>query len=236
MVTYLGFPDLNTFEFVPYAPSVIAGNLSQSLFFVHSVDMVEGENIAYDKDRFMLDTGAQVTVIGSRIASRLKLDPDDPNFIVEIQDVTGDISEAPGFYIDSVEIPGIGQWLKYKNVPVILMDIYSPEGGTLDGIIGMNLFVEYNIILHGGGMMLDDEPKLEFERIVPIPGDIAPPGGNGEVTGLDLEVLAGAWLSVPGSDNWQAPADIAPVGAPDNVSDMLDFAVMSEHWQEGVDM
>jgi hypothetical protein len=235
-VLYLGFPDFTTFEFVPYSPSVIAGNLSQSLFFVHSVDMVEGENIAFDKDRFMLDTGAQVTVIGSRIAARLKLDPDDPNFIVEIQDVTGAISEAPGFYIDSVEIPGVGQWLKYKDVPVILMDIYSPEGGTLDGIIGMNLFVEYNIILRGGGMMLQDDPRLEFERIVPIPGDIAPMGGNGRVTREDLIAMAGAWLSKPGDDNWQASADIAPVGAPDNIIDMLDFAVMSEHWREGIDL
>lgn len=234
-VMYLGFPDLTTFEFVPYAPSVIMGNLSQSLFFVHSVDMVEGENVAYDKDRFMLDTGAQVTVIGSRIAARLGLDPAEPNFIVEIHDVTGDVSDAPGFYIDSVEIPGVGEWLKYKDVPVILLDIFSPEGGTLDGIIGMNLFMEYNIILRGGGMMLRDDPKLEFERIVPIPGDIAPLGGDGRVTRPDLIAMAGAWLSVPSSDNWYQLADIAPVGAPDNIIDIRDFAVMSEHWQEGID-
>ena len=115
------------------------------------------------------------------------------------------------------------------------MDISSPEGGTLDGIIGMNLFVEYNIILRGGGMMLQDDPRLEFERIVPIPGDIAPLGGDGRVTREDVIAMAGAWLSVPGDDNWYQPADIAPVGAPDNVIDMLDFAVLSEYWGEGID-
>ncbi|MCD6174744.1 MAG: hypothetical protein J7K65_03115, partial [Planctomycetes bacterium] len=63
--------DLLNFDYIPATPSIILGNSSQSLFFVHGVDLTEGSKSAYDKDRFMLDTGAQITVIGNRIAARL---------------------------------------------------------------------------------------------------------------------------------------------------------------------
>lgn len=154
-------------DFPPASPSVIIGNSSQSLFFVHSVDLYDGEKRALDKNRFMLDTGAQVTVVGSRIAARLRLDPSDPEFEVEIQGVTGDIIMAPGYYIDAIDIPALGQWFQARQVPVVLLDISSPEGGTLDGIIGMNLFVDFNLIVRGGGLFLDDDPALELQRIVP---------------------------------------------------------------------
>jgi predicted aspartyl protease len=153
------------FEFPPAIPSIIVGNLSQSLFFVHSVDLVDSNNSALDKDRFLLDTGAQITVIGSRIAARLRLNPNEPEFEVEIEDVTGQTIIAPGFYIDSIQIPAIGDWLSYTNVPVVLLDVASPEGGTVDGIIGMNLFVDFNMVLRGGGLLLDEEPALFFAPV-----------------------------------------------------------------------
>lgn len=154
-------------DFPPASPSVIIGNSSQSLFFVHSVDLYDGVRTALDKGRFMLDTGAQVTVVGSRIAARLQLDPAQPEFEVEIQGVTGDITMAPGYYIDAIDIPALGQWFQARQVPVVLLDISSPEGGTLDGIIGMNLFVDFNLIVRGGGLFLEDDPALELERIAP---------------------------------------------------------------------
>ena len=113
----------------------------------------------------MLDTGAQVTVVGSRIAARLQLNPAAPEFEVEIEGVTGDVTMAPGFYVDTLEIPALGQWFKATHVPVVLMDISSPEGGTLDGIIGMNLFVDFNLIVRGGGLFLDGDPTLELQRV-----------------------------------------------------------------------
>ncbi|MDI6451652.1 retropepsin-like aspartic protease [Anaerobaca lacustris] len=154
-------------DFPPASPSIIIGNSSQSLFFVHSVDLHDGEQSAMDKNRFMLDTGAQVTVVGSRIAARLQLDPSEPEFEVEIQGVTGDITMAPGYYVDAIDIPALGQWFRARQIPVVLLDISSPEGGTLDGIIGMNLFVDFNLIVRGGGLFLDDDPALELQRIVP---------------------------------------------------------------------
>jgi hypothetical protein len=152
-------------DFPPASPSVVIGNGSQSLFFVHSVDLYQDDKSAIDKDRFMLDTGAQVTVIGTRIAARLRLDPADPDFEVEIEGVTGDVGMYPGFYIESIEIPALGNWVAFKNVPVVLLDVSSPEGGTLDGIIGMNLFSEFNLVLQGGGLSLEEDPFLAFEPI-----------------------------------------------------------------------
>lgn len=154
-----------TSDFPPASPSVIIGNSAQSLFFVHSVDLREGDKAALDKDRFMLDTGAQITVIGSRIAARLGLSAADAEFEEEIVGVTGDAIMAPGFYVDALDIPALGRWLRATQVPVILLDVSSPEGGTLDGIIGMNLFVDFNLIVRGGGLFLEDDPTLELEPL-----------------------------------------------------------------------
>jgi hypothetical protein len=230
---------LNEFlEFEPSSPSIIIGNLSQSVFFVHSVDLYEGDESAVDKERFMLDTGAQVTVVSSRIASRLRLDPDYPYFEVEIQGVTGDTIMAPGFFIDSLEIPAFGEWLIFTNIPVILLDVSSPEGGTVDGIIGMNLFTEFNFVLRGGGLFLQDDPTLEFEHIYRIIADIAPEGGDGVVNFLDLAVFVEAWLAtagMPPSPNWNPKCDMAPLSNPDGSVDFLDFAVLALHWLEGTE-
>ncbi|MFC1765869.1 aspartyl protease family protein [Planctomycetota bacterium] len=155
-------------DFPPGSPSVIIGNLSQSLYFVHSVDLYEGDMQILDKNRFMLDTGAQVTVVGSRLAARLRLDVQNPEFEVEIEGVTGNSVMAPGFNVDRLEIPALGNWFVATDVPVVLLDISSPEGGTLDGIIGMNLFVDFNLIVRGGGLFLGDDPRLELQPITSV--------------------------------------------------------------------
>ncbi|MCJ7692571.1 MAG: retroviral-like aspartic protease family protein [Sedimentisphaerales bacterium] len=232
-VQYLPTIDpFNPFTFEPLTPSIIIGNLSQSVFFVHSVDLYEGNNSAFDKDRFMFDTGAQVTVIGSRIAARLNLNPDSNDFTVEIEGITGDVNEFPGFYIDTLEIPAIGQWLSFENVPVILIDIPSPEGGTLDGIIGMNLFVDFNFVLRGGGLFLQDDPSLEFIPLCAVTGDIWPAGGDCAVDLFDLAAFAKSWLATPVSPNWNKKCDFAPVDVPDEHVDFLDYAVFAGYWLE----
>jgi len=234
-VQYIFDPyDLENFS--PTSPSVLVGNLSQSVFFVASVDLYDrsrNKNFsAIDKIRFMFDTGAQITVIGSRVGSRLGLNPAKKEFEVEIQGVTGDVLMAPGFYIDAVDIPALGEWLSFTNIPVVLLDVPSPEGGTVDGIIGMNLFNDLNFVLKGGGLFLEDDPSIEFKIIVV--GDIAPAGGDEKVDYLDLAELAAHWLQTSSSPTWNPLCDLAPRGNPDGVVNFLDFAVMAEHWLEGV--
>ena len=155
--------DLTDLE--PTSPSMIVGTAYQSVFFVASVDLYRGTHSAIDKTRFMLDTGAQVSVVGSRVGARLGFNPAHPDFEVEIQGVTGEINTAPGFYIDEIDIPALGEWLSFTNIPVVLLDVSSPEGGTLDGIIGMNLFTDLNFTLRGGGMFLQDDPAIYYETI-----------------------------------------------------------------------
>ena len=227
------FPDFEgiiDFVFQPGSPSII-GSLLQSLFFVNSVDLRNGTNSAIDRNRFMLDTGAQITIVGTNVGARLALNPDDPDFEVEVQDVTGYITIEPGFYIDSLEIAALGEWLRFSNVPVVMLDVASPEGGFLDGIIGMNLFTEFNLVLRGGGLFGQDPPSLEFERIpARLIADIAPPEGDGIVDFLDITALAEAWLATPGSPNWNPKANLAPRFTPDSIIDFLDFAVLAEYW------
>jgi len=223
------------FEFIfrPGSPSTIVGNLAQSLFFVNSVDLQHGTRSALDKQRFMVDTGAQITVISSGVGSRLGLDPENEDFEVEIQDVTGEITIHPGFYIDSLEIPALGDWLGFTNVPVVLLDVGSPEGGTLDGIIGMNLFTNFNLVLKGGGMFGQDPPSLTYEFIqMVLVGDIAPEGGDGIIDSQDFAVLAEAWLATPDSPNWNPKADLAPPENPDGIIDINDLKVLLELWLE----
>jgi hypothetical protein len=207
------------------------GNLSQSIFFVHSVDTTEGSNSALDKNRFMFDTGAQVSVIGHRIGARLDLDPANPDGLVLITGVTGETTSEPLFIIDSLEIPGLGEWLRFTNVPMVLLDIASPEGGTLDGIIGMNLFVDFNFVLRGGGLFLQDDPAIEFQHIDRGIADFAPGFGDGKVDVLDLRIFAMAWQSIEGGANWNPKCDMAPQPTPDGKIDGLDFGVLFQHWE-----
>ena len=223
-----------SFNFIPSSPSVIIGNSSQSLYFVHAVDLYDDDKMAFDKDRFMIDTGAQVTVIGKRIAARLGIDPDEPEFVVDIEGVSGEVSEIGGYYIDEIEIPALGEWVTFTNVPVILLDIASPEGGTLDGIIGMNLFNEYNMVLRGGGMFLQDDPSLELELITSPPaviaGDIAPDPVDGVVDALDMQVFMQAWLTSSGDANFNYLCDIAPESISDGKVDLQDLALIAANW------
>ncbi len=216
------------FVFRPGSPSTIVGNLAQSLFFVNSIDVQHGTHGALDKQRFMVDTGAQITVISSGIGSRLGLDPANADFEVDIQDVTGEVTVRPGFYIDSLEIPALGDWLSFTNVPVVLLDVDSPEGGTLEGIIGMNLFTNFNLVLRGGGLFGQDPPSLAYELIQPpLVGDIT---GDGVVDLQDFAALAIAWLATPTSANWNAKADLAPPDNPDSLIDLNDLSILVEHW------
>ncbi len=234
---FLDLDDIFNLTFdTPGTPSVVIGNLSQSVTFVHSVDMTDNGNTAYDKNRFLLDTGAQVSVIGSRIGARLGLDPANPDFEVEIQGVTGKITYEPGFYIDSVDIPALGEWLRFTNVPVVLLDVASPEGGTFDGIIGMNLFTEYNFVLRGGGLFLMDDPVIELERIEQpeLTGDIVPAGGDGAVNLRDFAAFSRAWRTTAGAPDWNEECDIAPIGSADSKIDVADMTVFAGHWLDGV--
>jgi hypothetical protein len=184
-------------------------------------------NRTSQQNKFMFDTGAQITVISESKAAELELLGKDPNFYVEIFDATGTSTIADGYYVDLLEITATPAWLSFTHVPVIILNVTSPEGGVLDGIIGMNLFADIDFYIHGGGLSGQDQPYIKFAFLPPrTAGDIFPAGGDGSVNILDLAAFADAWLADPLSPNWNSRADMVS----DGIINFHDFTVMMRNW------
>jgi hypothetical protein len=96
--------------------------------------------------RAMVDTGAQSTIISPATAARLSL-PIEPDFTVDVCGVGGLEPDVPGYYIDLVTIPALGGAMEFSRVPVVVLNLASPEGGGLDAILGMIFFWNRNVIL-----------------------------------------------------------------------------------------
>lgn len=85
--------------------------------------------------KFLFDTGAQMTVISSQMAAALGLDLENPTMTISAQGVSGPAS-IPGFTLDQLVLPSDQGPIVFQNVPVFVADV-APG---LDGILGMNLF------------------------------------------------------------------------------------------------
>jgi hypothetical protein len=118
------------------------------------IEDVQVEHNAYQPrttgGTFLLDTGAQVTVISRDKALDLALNVDQPEFTVEITGVGGSVQQVPGFTLDTLRLPatGLGDMVLH-DVPVVVLNVPSDDQ-PLDGIIGMNLFTDRNLVIHGG--------------------------------------------------------------------------------------
>lgn len=95
--------------------------------------------------RLMVDTGAQSSIISPAMAANLSL-PLTPHFTVDACGVGGLVEDIPGYYIDYVKINAFGGALEFSRAPFVVLDLPSPEGGPLDGILGMNFFWNRNVI------------------------------------------------------------------------------------------
>lgn len=115
--------------------------------------------------RLMVDTGAQTSIMSPAMAAELNL-PIEPDFTVSACGVGGIIEGIPGYYIDYVKINAFGGALEFSRAPFVVLDLTSPEGGVLDGVLGMNFFWNRNVIF---------EPSLSFSSFFhvsdPLPFD-----------------------------------------------------------------
>lgn len=132
----------------PYAPStIISGQGASALFFTASaMTLHKGANVS--SGPMVVDTGAQATLLSEIAAAELDLDLLNPDFTVQVQGLVTNLT-APGFYIDYATIPAGGGGLTWTNMPVVILNVESPEGGTLFGIFGSNLTANRDLLFNG---------------------------------------------------------------------------------------
>lgn len=132
----------------PFTPTSIG--LGGSLFMTAN-NVTVGANGATTLGRALVDTGAQATLISEITATELNLDVRHPDFEMDVQGIGG-IVTAPGFLLDRLSLPAQGGFLVWSNVPVVVLNVASPDpaAGTLFGVLGMNLFGNRDLLFNGG--------------------------------------------------------------------------------------
>ncbi len=228
--SYYAFPDLSDWEnilgeWLPLTPTLLsmgAMTLPTGGSFFADVGVLQGPpgplNILRTA-RMLVDTGAQSSVISSNLAAKLNL-PLEPDFTAQICGVGGS-SVAPGYYLDYVRIDAMGGALEFSRVPFIVLDMESPEGGSLDGILGMNFFWNRNVVLEpttsGTGFLHVSDP---------VPYAYIDLNDDGLVDGKDYAVFAAAWRTTPADPAWNPRCDLFI----DEVIDARDLDAFVDSW------
>lgn len=121
----------------------------------------------------ILDTGAQGSILSRAAAARLNIDLQNPDFVVDIETFGCTTPNVPGFYIDYMRINASGGAVEFSHAPFIILDIPSPNGGVLDGVLGMNAFWNRNLVLEpsllGSSFLHISEPLFGPEVLL---GDV----------------------------------------------------------------
>jgi len=145
--------DVSPQEFLVYANE---GLMKDGTVFIEP-DLEHDGNVRQER-RFFFDTGAQVTVLSETAAAQLGIDPilDTPDFFInEIVGGGGVLEGVPGFILDQLSLPTVGGSFVVHNVPVVILDTQDPLGqGTIDGILGMNVFADRDIVIDPAGSKL----------------------------------------------------------------------------------
>ncbi|MCH5374448.1 MAG: aspartyl protease family protein, partial [Planctomycetes bacterium] len=114
------------------------GQLSEGYNVVQPHVTVSHGGLELTDQRFLFDTGAQLSLISEAQAEFFGLDLLAPEDTISVQGAGGVINDLPGYRIESLSMPlDGGQTLTFHNVWVYVLDA-AP--GILDGIMGMNLF------------------------------------------------------------------------------------------------
>jgi hypothetical protein len=229
--SYYAFPDLSgdwediLGEWEPIIPtllSMMAMDLPTGGAFFTDLQVVHGEPGPLNplqSMRVLIDTGAQSSIMSSNVAARLNL-PIDPDFTVQICGIGG-VTEAPGYFVDYVRINAMGGALEYGHVPFVVLDMESPEGGSLDGVLGMNFFWNRNIVLEptvaGAGFLHVSEP---------VPYAYIDLNLDGAVDMTDFAIFAAAWHATPAEPTWNSRCDFFA----DEIIDARDLEAFTESW------
>jgi hypothetical protein len=224
--SYYAFPNLDDIlgDMEPLFPTLLSLSglsIPTGGAFFTEVGVLHGEvgpTNSVQTMRVLVDTGAQSSIMNSGMAGRLNL-PLEPDFTAEVCGVGG-LREVSGYYVDFVRINALGGALEYARVPFVVLDMESPEGGALDGILGMNFFWNRNIVLEptvGGGFLHVSDPvpyayiDLNLDDVVDM---------------TDFAIFAAAWHSTPGDSAWNPDCDFFL----DEVIDYRDLEAFVDAW------
>jgi hypothetical protein len=144
---YVDFGDLET-PILPTLVSLGPGLIPSGGAFFATIYVVKGEpgpTNPVQPMRVLVDTGAQSSIMSSGMVSNLSL-PSESDFTVDVCGVGGLVTGVQGYYVDYVKINATGGALEFSRAPFVVLDLPSAEGGTLDGILGMNFFWNRNVI------------------------------------------------------------------------------------------
>jgi hypothetical protein len=250
------YPDFETLE-DPIFPTLLSSSAISIPFggaFFAEIQVVEGEPSPINPIqtmRVMVDTGAQSSIITPGMAAKLGL-PFEPDFTVDVCGVGGLEPNVPGYNLDYVKINALGGAMEFSNASFVMVDLSSPDGGTLDGVLGMNFFWNRNITV---------SPNILGSSFIHV-SDVVPYGNadfnfDGKVDMADYSILASAYGSqspqpeylpicdlyldtmIDINDMWafmshwlkgtELPCDIAPE-VRDGKVDLLDYSVFSQTW------
>jgi hypothetical protein len=225
--SYYAFPNFDDIfgEMEPLTPTLLSMSglsIPTGGAFFAEMGVLQGEPgplNAIQNMRVLVDTGAQSSIMSSSVAARLNL-PVEPDFTAQVCGIGG-LTEAPGYYVDYARVNALGGALEFSRVPFVVLDIESPEGGPLDGVLGMNFFWNRNIVLEptvaGAAFLHVSEPvpyafiDLNYDNVV----DVA-----------DFAVFASAWRSTPEDPTWNSTCDLFI----DEVIDARDFQAFVDAW------
>ncbi len=142
---------------------------------------ISSGGIALSDQRFLFDTGAQLSLVSPAEALALGLDLSNPTTSITIQGVGGSFS-VPGFTLDELDFPtSDGGVLQFTSVPVYVMNV-APG---IDGLLGMNLFNNAHEMLFNPYDPAGPSVSLTFNT-TPGSGGYLDPTQLGQFQGLGL--------------------------------------------------
>lgn len=144
----------------PLYPTLRLGSSGQpdAAYFINTNVTNKGNTLSGKP--FLLDTGADISVVSEINAVNLGFDPilDTPDFTENVLGSGGTLNKVPGFYVDQLTIPAVGGTITLTHVPFIVLDFPNPSqlGNNAEGLIGMNALAGRNIVIDpnpasGGG-------------------------------------------------------------------------------------
>lgn len=109
-----------------------------------AVSLKQG-NTLLTQQRFLVDTGSQVSTISASLAQALGLDLAQPGFMTTIVGAGGVTEDVPGYVLDELTVPtSDGGTITWTQIPVHVIDV----PGSYDGVLGTNVLNTASIAIY----------------------------------------------------------------------------------------